>query len=341
MTPFLGDKVRPFTIRNMLDDMGKEWELELLTGTKGLDRVIGSFELNRPGLALAGYDGVFSSDRIQLIGLTELSFLKSLSARERGRRLRAMFEFDIPCMIMTRSLEPPPQLVRVMREKRVPLLRTTHLTTPFQAELGQFLERELAPRWVVHGVMVDVFGMGILIQGKSGIGKSECGLELVERGHLLIADDIVLVRKVSPGRLFAETSPTLRHHMEIRGIGIIDIERLFGVRSVREDAELSLIVKLEKWDPKKEYERLGLVDTYVTLYGCQIPQVELPVEPGRNISQLIEVAALMQRLKAGGVNLARDFDRRIQERIRNSGAEKKVQGRRAKTKTSGRTKRSG
>lgn len=303
------------TVGEMFETMKDEWDLELITGHGGLDREITTFELNRPGLAFAGYYDVFSSKRVQIIGLTETSFLKSLPAADRLVRIRRTFEFSVPCVIITTSLEVVPEMQQVMDELGLPLFRTSHITSPFQSELGQHLERKLAPRWPVHGVMVEVFGMGVLIQGKSGVGKSECGLELVERGHLLIADDIVMVRRVSRGRLFAEPSPNLGSHMEIRGIGIIDIERLFGVRSVRSESEISLIVQLEKWDPNKEYERLGLEEDYVDLFDCQVPQAIMPVEPGRNIAQLVEIASLTQRLRYQGVNLAQDFDNRIRRAI--------------------------
>lgn len=306
---------RTITVREMLKERGQAWSLKLLACEEGLDDTIDSFELNRPGLALAGYFEVYSSERVQILGLTEVSYLRSLPSAERVRCLRRMFRYHIPCVILTRSLEVIPELLEVISEFKIPLLRTTHPTTPFQAELGQYLELRLAPRWSVHGVMVEVFGLGVLIQGKSGVGKSEVGLELVERGHLLVADDIVLVRRLSAGRLIAESVPNLRHHMEIRGLGIIDVERLFGVRSVREESELSLIIQMEKWDPKKEYERLGLGDNLVELFGCNVPQVTLPVVPGRNIAQLTEIAALMRRLKNQGVDVARDFDRIIVESL--------------------------
>ncbi len=309
------EKINPITVREMIEVKGREWDLELLAGEEGLDRKISTFELSRPGLALAGYYDVFFVERVQLIGLTETSYLKTLSTEERTRRLRRTMEFPIPCFIITRSMEVIPEMVQVMRELKIPLLRTSHITSPFQAELGQFLERRLAPRWHIHGVMVEVFGLGVLIQGKSGVGKSECALELIQRGHLLVADDIVLMRRVSRGRLFAAPSPNLGYHMEIRGIGIIDVESLFGVRSVREESELALIVELEKWDSEKEYERLGLVERFKTLFDCHVPQVVLPVEPGRNLAQLIEVAVLMQRLKSQGVNVAKNLDRKIRSLI--------------------------
>ncbi|MBI1785761.1 HPr(Ser) kinase/phosphatase [Candidatus Sumerlaeota bacterium] len=305
------EKVCPITVREMFDAKREEWDLELITGEEGLERPITTFEQSRPGLALAGYYEVFSVERVQIIGLTETSYLMSLPSEERRRRLRRTLDFPIPCFIITRSLEALPEMVEILRELKVPLLRTSHITTPFEGELGQFLERKLAPRWSLHWVMMEVFGMGVLIQGKSGVGKSECALEMIQRGHLLVADDIVMVRRVSRGRLFAEPSRNLRYHMELRGLGIIDVELLFGVRSVREESELSLIVDLEKWDPEKEYERLGLHERYKTLFNCQVPHVTLPVEPGRNIALLIEVAALMQRLRAQGVNVALNLDQHI------------------------------
>ncbi len=320
MTPETARTIAPITVGELLEARGAEWELELLAGKDGLERLITTFELNRPGLALAGFYEVFSTDRIQLIGLTEISYLQSLSIRERNRRLRRTFELSVPCFVITRSLPVPLELIRIAKKQRIALLRTNHLTTSFQAELGQYLERRLAPRWVVHGVMVEVFGLGVLIQGKSGVGKSECGLDLVERGHLLIADDVVIVRRTGRGRLYAEPSPHLRHHMEIRGIGIIDVERLFGARSVREESEIALVIQLETWDPEKEYERLGLAEQFITLCDARVPQIVLPVEPGRNISQLIEVSALTQRLRARGVNVARDFDLRIQSVIERKAA---------------------
>lgn len=315
MSELYGMNVQKITVGELFEARKDEWDMEILAGHEGLDREIATFELNRPGLALAGYVGVFSSDRVQMIGLTETSFLNSLPAEERYRCLHATFEFSVPCIVITRELEAVPEMLRISEELKLPLLRTKHPTTPFQAELGQFLERRLAPRTPVHGVMMEVFGMGVLIQGKSGVGKSECSLELIERGHLLVADDIVMVRRVARGRLFGEASPTLGSHMEIRGIGIIDVERLFGIRSVRAESEMALIVQLERWDSEKEYERLGLEDQIVTLFDCQLPQVVLPVEPGRNIAQLVEIAALTQRLKTQGVNLAEDFEKRIQRVI--------------------------
>lgn len=306
---------QPLTVAELYEKKAKEWDLEIITGREGMHSVINTHELNRPGLALAGYYEVFSAERIQLIGLTESSFLKSLSPQFREEVIRRTLAFSIPAVIVTTSQEISEEMVRVCTERNIPLLRTSHITSPFQSNLGHYLERRLAPSWTVHGVMMDVFGMGVLIQGKSGVGKSECGLELIERGHRLIADDVVVVRRVGKNDLIAETPPNIGYHMEIRGIGIIDIELLYGVRGIREDSKIDLKVMLEPWDPSKEYERLGLSDRYITMFECQIPEYILPVEPGRNIAKLVEVAALNQRLEDQGINVAREFDQRIMETI--------------------------
>lgn len=306
---------RPLTVAEFLEKKSKEWGLELITGHEGLGSVINTSELNRPGLALAGYYEVFSAERIQIIGLTESSFLRSLDPGFREQVIRRTLAFNIPCVIVTSAMDICEELIKVCAERKMPLLRTSHVTSHFQSGLGHYLERRLAPSWTVHGVMMDVFGMGVLIQGKSGVGKSECGLELIERGHRLIADDVVIVRRVSKNELIAETPPNIGYHMEIRGIGIIDIELLYGVRGIREDAKVSLMVTMEPWDPNKEYERLGLSDRFTTLFDCQIPEYILPVEPGRNIAKLVEVAALNQRLEDQGINVAREFDQRIMETI--------------------------
>jgi HPr kinase/phosphorylase len=310
----------PLTVGELYEKQSKEWELELAAGEAGLEAVIGTDELNRPGLALAGYYEVFSAERIQLIGLTETSFLKSLSPEARLQCIRRTLSFSIPCVIVTSAMDICEELRLTCQEQQIALLRTSHVTSRFQSDLGHYLEKRLAPSWTHHGVMMDVFGMGVLIQGKSGVGKSECGLELIERGHRLIADDIVILRRIGKNELLGVTSPSIGYHMEIRGIGIIDVELLFGVRAVREEAPLSLMVTLEKWDPDKEYERLGLSDHSVDLYECRVPEYVLPLEPGRNIAKLIEVAALTRRLEEQGVHVARDFDERIMETIQKKAA---------------------
>lgn len=309
------DMTGPLTVAEFFHEKKREWDLETISEEIGFESVINTAELNRPGLALAGYYEVFSAERIQLIGLTESSFLKSLSPDQREEVIRRTLAFPIPCVIVTSAMEVTDELIKICRERRIPLLRTSHITSPFQSDLGHYLERRLAPTWTVHGVMMDVHGMGVLIQGKSGVGKSECGLELIERGHRLIADDVVVVRRIGKDELIAETPHNIGYHMEIRGIGIIDVELFYGVRSIREEARIDLKVTMEPWDSQKDYERLGLVDRYTVMFDCRIPEYTLPVEPGRNIAKLVEVAALNQRLEQQGINVAREFDQRIMETI--------------------------
>jgi HPr kinase/phosphorylase len=311
MSPGISDLQQPLTVAELVGRKGHEWGLELIAGENGLTSVIETSDVNRPGLALAGFFHVFSAERIQLIGLTESSYLQSLSHDQRRLVIERTLSHKIPCIIVTTGLEIAPDLRSECESRGIPLMRTQLHTSPLSNELGHWLEHRLAPTWMVHGVMMDVFGMGVLIQGQSGVGKSETGLELIERGHRLIADDVVVLRRVSKNILIAETPPNIGYHMEIRGIGIIDVELLFGVRAVREATRLSLVVKLEPWDTKKEYERLGLSERTMKLFECLIPQYILPVEPGRMIAKLIEVAALNQRLEDQGVNVAKEFDERI------------------------------
>ena len=313
---------KPISVRRILDKRGAEWKLELLTSDAGLDNTFSTSELNRPGLTLTGYFEVFSADRIQILGLTEISYLHAMKPRERRRRLEQLFEFYIPCIILTTSLEIPEGLIEIAEENRVPVLRTPLLTSHFSGHLSHFLDRELAPSWAIHGVMLDIFGMGVLIQGRSGVGKSECALELIERSHRLVADDIVILRRVGNEQLIGSCSERLRYHMEIRGIGIIDIESLYGVRSVRTEEVVSLLIRLERWDPKKDYERLGIKQQFVKLFDCRIPEYVLPVEPGRNISILVEVAALMQRLRNQGFNPAAQLNEQILATMRTQQAER-------------------
>ncbi len=307
---------KPISVRHILESKGAEWKLEMLAGSAGLDNTFSTSELNRPGLALTGFHKVFSADRIQVLGLTETSYLQSLNKEERRDRLDQVFEYYIPCIILTTSLEAPEGLLEIADENRVPVLRTPMLTSNFSGYLSHFLDKELAPSWAIHGVMMDIFGMGVLIQGRSGVGKSECALELIERGHRLIADDIVIIRRVGNDRLMATCSDRLHYHMEIRGIGIIDIESLYGVRSIRKEDAVSLLIRLERWDPKKDYERLGIKQRFISMFDCRVPEYVLPVEPGRNISILVEVAALMQRLRQQGTNPAIKLNEQIMAAMR-------------------------
>jgi HPr kinase/phosphorylase len=309
-------EAKKVSLRHILEKMGKELDVELVAGAKGLDNTVNTAELNRPGLAFAGFYDVFTMDRIQILGLTEISFLKSLEPEDRIKRIRRTFEFDIPGAIVTTDQDVLEELKTVAEERCIPLLRTRLATSAFSSRLARFVERAVAPNWRIHGVGLDIFGMGVLITGPSGVGKSECALDLIERGHRLVADDVVILRRVGKGDLVCSCSARLGYHMEIRGIGIIDIETLFGVRSVRDEEVVSLVIRMERWDPDKQYDRIGIASGECTLFDCQLPEYVIPVQPGRNISLLVEVATLMQRLKGQGVNTAEALNTRLQAELR-------------------------
>lgn len=293
-----------YTVETLVRLHTRDMDLKVITGSGGLERRITSPELNRPGLAFAGFYEVFAHDRIQILGNTEMSYLRSLPAPERAQRLSATLSFPMPCIIVTELNEITHDIVAIADARGVPLLRTSLPTTRLLSLLNAELERVFAPTMNIHGDLLDVFGMGTLIMGSSGVGKSECALELIERGHRLVADDQVILRRLSKESLIGRSSDVLKYHMEIRGIGILDIEKLFGVAAVAEEKGLDLVVWLERWNEEVEYERLGIDEHTQLMFDVEIPKYVVPVQPGRNISIMIEMAALTQRLKNSGVNPA-------------------------------------
>ncbi|MBN1900835.1 HPr(Ser) kinase/phosphatase [Candidatus Sumerlaeota bacterium] len=302
-------------IGKLVERTGKDLELNILAGVKGLDNLIESPELNRPGLAIAGFYEVFSHDRIQILGITECSFLRNLEKEERKNRLSRMFEFTIPCFIITSGQKVGDEFLEIAERKNVPVMQSPIPTSRFSGLLSYFLEMEFAPSCTIHGVLLDVYGLGVLLVGISGVGKSEAALELVERGHRLVADDVVILRRISKNLLIGTASEILKHNMEIRGLGIIDVEKLYGVGSIRNEKKVSLLVHLEKWELNKEYERLGIEELKRTIFDVEIPEYRIPVEPGRNLAILIEVAALQQRLIHQGYNPAVEFNKNLIDRI--------------------------
>ncbi len=304
-----------FTVDSLVRLHGREMDLSVVTGSGNLQRKITSPELNRPGLAFAGFYEVFAHDRIQLLGNTEMSYLRSLPAQERSHRLSKTLSFPMPCIIVTELNEVPSDVVAIADARGVPLLRTSLPTTRLVSLLNAELERVFAPIMNIHGDLLDVFGMGTLIMGSSGVGKSECALELIERGHRLVADDQVILRRLSKDSLVGRSSDVLRYHMEIRGIGILDIEKLFGVAAVAEEKPIELVVWLEKWNEDVEYERLGIDEQTHLMFDVEVPKYIIPVQPGRNISIMIEMAALTQRLKNSGVNPAQVLEEMMLARL--------------------------
>ena len=295
-----------------LKDIIRDFSLDVLYEPENCGEICISVpDVIRPGLQLAGYYDHFSSDRIQLIGNMEMAYLTKLSAETRRKRLDTLFSKGIPCLIMTRGHEPYPELIRIAEKRGIPLLRTPLTTSDFMSSLVKHLNVELAPRLSVHGVLVEVNGEGILILGDSGVGKSETALEIVKRGHRLIADDQVEIRRVSETTLLGRAPEIIRHLIEIRGIGIIDVKELFGVSSVKVQENINFVINLELWDEKKTYDRLGINEETTELLGISIPSITIPVGPGRNLAIIVEAAAINFRVKKMGYNAAKKLIDRV------------------------------
>ncbi len=290
--------------------------LELLAGRDGLDRVITSPHIQKTGLALAGFHEYLKPGRVLIFGESEIRYLESLDAAAREHALRLSLTLDFPCVLITGGFLPPPELLAESERARVPLLRTSVVTPTAIAKLSSILEDSLAERTMMHAVLMDVLGLGVLIAGESGIGKSECALDLIVRGHRLVADDTVEVRRRQETILIGTCPELTRYHMELRGLGVINIMELFGIASTRSSKRIELVVQLERWVPTREYERLGLDDVFYEILGLRVPLIRMPVAPGRNIAILVEVAARNQLLRARGHHAARELADRLERSLR-------------------------
>ena len=298
--------------------------LELLSGEQGLDRVITSPHIQKTGLALAGFHEYLQPARVFVLGESEVRYLESLDATERMTMLSAAFGHDIPCVLITGGWNPPPELLQAADQYHVPLLRTAVMTPVAIAKITAILDDALAVRQVMHGVLLDILGLGVLLIGDSGIGKSECALDLVVRGHRLVADDTVEVRRRGDTVVIGTCPELTRHHMELRGLGVINIRDLFGVASTRSSKRIELVVQLERWDPAREYDRLGVDENTHEMFGVRIPLIHMPVAPGRNLAILVEVAARNQLLRSKGLNAARDLVSRLERQLRESEADTEI-----------------
>jgi HPr kinase/phosphorylase len=295
-----------------LKEIMEEFQLEELTGRKDYEEIeITSADVNRPGLQLAGYMEYFGTDRMQIIGKGETAYLMQLRESDRYRRLDNFFKCGFPCMVVARGLGVFPEMIEVGRKYNIPVLRTDDITSRFMSGVIRYLNVQLAPRTSMHGVLVEVYGEGILILGESGVGKSEIALELVKRGHRLVADDNVEIRKVSDRTLVGTAPDIIRHFIEIRGIGILDVKNLYGVGSVKMTENINLVIKLEPWNDKKVYDRLGLEDEFTEVLGLTVPCLTIPVSPGRNLAIIVEVAAMNNRQKKMGYNAAQALSERV------------------------------
>ena len=300
------------TLRELIE----EFQLEEISDCFNIDEIeITSADINRPGLQLAGYLEFFGRDRIQIIGKGEISYLSQLTSKERSKRIEEFIKSGIPCIIIARGIKAFPELVKLANKYCVPLLGTRDITSRFMSYLIRYLNVQLAPRVIKHGVLVEVYGEGILILGESGVGKSETALEIVKRGHRLVADDVVEIRKVSDKTLVGTSPDIIRHFIEIRGVGILDVKHLYGVGSVMVTEPINLVINLELWDTNKDYERLGLVDEYTDILGIKVPYLNIPVRPGRNLAIVVEVAAMNNKQKKMGYNAAKILNERVMGEI--------------------------
>lgn len=266
-----------------------------------------SADINRPGLNLTGFVEYFDKTRIQIFGLTEVSYLEALPDEERKKRIEDFFELQFPALVVARGLQVFDEMIEAAKKNEIALLRTNDTTSSFLSGLISILNVELAPRITRHGVLIEAYGEGILLLGESGVGKSETAIELVKRGHRLIADDAVEIRKVSNRTLVGSSPENIRHFLELRGIGIINARRLFGMGSVKITEKIDMIVKLELWDSEKVYDRMGMENEYATILGIQVPCITIPVKPGRNLAIILEVAAMNNRQKKMGYNAAQEL----------------------------------
>lgn len=297
------------------------FKLHLLNERVGFDRLIKDPNLHRPGLPLAGFLELFSYNRIQVFGNTEMRYLLKLSGEERKAALENIFKYDIPCLVITNDHPPTSEMTELANKYKIPIFGSVYSSTKAIFLISDFLDDQFAPRLSVHGSLVDVYGVGMLFVGKSGIGKSEVALDLVERGHRLVADDVVILTKKGEGILMGSGTEIVKHFMELRGIGIIDVRSMFGVRAIRFQKRLEVVIELEVWNEKSDYTRTGLDDSSTTMLDVEIPHVKLPIIPGKNITVVSEIIALNYLLKHYGYDAAKVLQDRITSRIQQKSAE--------------------
>ncbi len=303
------------------DEFARELNLECLVPPTREEWDIRTPDTNRPGMQFCGYYEYFAYERPQLIGRVEMSYLEMLSPEKRMEILTKYFSYDIPCVIICRGMTPPAEMLALARDRGVPLYLSREMTTRFYSRVINYLNRALAPHVMRHGTLMDVYGVGVLITGKSGAGKSEAALELIKRGHQLVADDLVDICRISENRLLGTCPPAIRHLMEIRGIGIIDIQALYGISAVSDTRSIDLIMEMVPWDDEGNYDRVGLEDQFTEILGVPVIRQLMPVQPGRNIAIVVEVAARNLSLKHLGYNPAAELNRRLTEQMKKNKGE--------------------
>lgn len=303
--------MKPLTVSDLVARKGKVLQLEILTGDVGLDRPIRVPQVSSPGLVLAGYLKRFPAKRVHVLGETEVDYLRSLSVEDRRKAWEGLINFDLPCIFVTKGQRIPKELAAMAKKRGIPLLRSKLSTAEFYQRLTPYLNEIFAPRTKLHGSLADVFGVGLLFMGRSGIGKSECVLDLVERGHRLVADDSVIVTQSGNDVLIGRSPELTWRHMEIRGVGIVDVSALFGVHSVRLQKRIEVVVQLVDWEKTQEADRTGLDAQTTTILGVELPQVVVPLNPGKNITVVSEVVAMNHLLKYSGIDSAHLMNERL------------------------------
>lgn len=314
-SPSVPPAARPTRVAQLAEHEGLQNLLRRVAGEAGLDRPIDHPRIQKSGLVLAGHHHGIVPTRVQILGETELSFLEALEPTVRAERVEGLFSLKLSCVVVTRGVEPPPELIEGAARTDTPLFVAAERSSATIFAIHNALDRLLAPRERRHGVMVEIHGVGMLLLGRSGIGKSECALFLVERGHRFVADDQVWLTRLPNEQVVATPAPLLRHHLEIRGIGILNIRDLFGATSVWDEAVLDLVVELMPWDDDQPYDRLGLDPLTEVILGVELPKLRVPVRPGRDMAVILEVAARNELMKAAGHHAARDFARRLAKQL--------------------------
>ena len=298
-------------VRELLKEKDAELDLRLVAGREGLNRKITSWEIHRLGLALSGKVDILPSGQLQVLDREELDYLKKLNFKEKTDVLERILSKEIPCFVFTGNFDPPQRFVRVIQKAKIPILKTPIPVSTFVNRLSPFLEDRLTLATSVQGVMVEIYGLGVLILGVTGIGKSECALELINRGHRLIAGEVVAIKQRRGNILIGFAKEPIRYYLEVQGLGIIDVEKLFGATAVRSSAKIDLVIRLEEWDKTKEYELLGFDQKYTAILGVKVPELIIPIRPGRNMAIIIEVAAMNQRLRREGYSAISELDKEL------------------------------
>jgi HPr kinase/phosphorylase len=303
---------KSITVGFLYEQTHERFKLKQLNGENGFDNQIKDRNLNRPGLALAGYLELFTYDRVQIMGNTEIRYLNSLRPPQRTASFTSLLEFKIPCVILTNGNLISDELLQAASAKNIPVFGTPFETTKIAYFMADFLDDQFSPQIVVHGSLVDCYGVGVLLTGRSGIGKSEIALDLIERGHRLVADDVVMVTRKGEGILMGAGTDLVKHFMEIRGLGLIDVRSMFGIRAIRYQKRVEIVVELEEWKPDRDYTRTGLDDVTMTLLDVDIPLVKLPIFPGKNVTVITEVISLNYLLRHYGYDAAKEFSKRLE-----------------------------